>query len=172
MTRLRSLTVSRRAAALSPCTATAAVLACTLAVSACATATARTTAPARAVIAPPGVTLLAAYSPAIRTGDLVFLSGQVGLRPGARELVPGGIAEETRQALENVRTILDAAGLTPREVVKCTVFLADMAEYEPMNRVYAAFFGGDPPARSAVGVAALPLAARVEIECIAAARAP
>jgi 2-iminobutanoate/2-iminopropanoate deaminase len=126
--------------------------------------------PAREVIAPTDASRLAPYSPAIRAGALVFLSGQIGLRPGTRELVAGGIAEETRQTLENIRTVLAAAGLEPADVVKCTVFLADMADYEPMNRVYGGFFTADPPARSAVGVAALPLGARVEIECIAQAR--
>ncbi|CAN5829488.1 hypothetical protein BH23GEM9_BH23GEM9_37070 [soil metagenome] len=135
-----------------------------------ATAHAGAAAPAREVIAPPGTSRLAPYSPAIRTGDLVFLSGQVGLRPGTRELVAGGITEETRQTLDNIRTVLMAAGLTIHDVVKCTVFLADIAEYEPMNRVYGEFFGEDPPARSALGVGGLPLGARVEIECIAHGR--
>lgn len=127
-------------------------------------------APAREVIAPPGASRLAPYSAAIRSGDLVFLSGQVGLRPGTRELVSGGIAEETRQTLENIRAVLTAAGLSPADLLKCTVFLADIAEYEAMNRVYGGFFEADPPARSAVGVSGLPLGARVEIECIARAR--
>jgi 2-iminobutanoate/2-iminopropanoate deaminase len=127
-------------------------------------------APSREVIAPPGTARLAPYSPAIRSGDLVFLSGQIGLRPGTRELVGGGVGPETQQTLENIRTVLAAAGLTPRDVVKCTVFLADIAEYDPMNRIYGEFFGEDPPARSALGVGGLPLGARVEIECIARAR--
>lgn len=125
-------------------------------------------APARDVIIPAGATRLAPYSPAVRVGDLVFLSGVVGTKWGTRELAPGGIAAETRQALENVRTVLAAAGLGPRDVVKCTVFLADIRDFEAMNAVYGEFFPTDPPARSAIGVAALPLGARVEIECIAA----
>src|SRR5690606_17959641 len=108
-----------------------------------------------------GTSTLAPYSPAIRTGDLVFLSGQVGLRPGTRELAAGGVAGETEQALENVRAVLAAAGLTPADVVKCTVFLADMRDYGAMNEVYARFFDSAPPARSAVGVNGLPLGARV-----------
>lgn len=124
----------------------------------------------RVVIAPEGSSRLAPYSPAIGAADLVFLSGQVGLRPGTRELVPGGVSAETAQALENVRTVLAAAGLTPADVVKCTVFLADMRDYEAMNAVYGTFFGTAPPARSAVGVNGLPLGARVEIECIARTR--
>ena len=142
-----------------------AVFACA-GVSACATATS----PGRDVIAPAGSSSLAPYSPAIRTGDLVFLSGQIGLRPGTRELAAGGVSAETEQALENVRTVLTAAGLSPADVVKCTVFLADMRDYEAMNAVYGRFFASAPPARSAVGVSGLPLGARVEIECIARAR--
>lgn len=142
-----------------------AVFACA-GVSACASATS----PGRDVIAPAGSSSLAPYSPAIRTGDLVFLSGQVGLRPGTRELATGGVSAETEQALENVRTVLAAAGLSPADVVKCTVFLADMRDYEAMNAVYGRFFASAPPARSAVGVNGLPLGARVEIECIARAR--
>ena len=141
------------------------LLLCTLALGACAAPVA-----SRHVIAPPGASRLAPYSPGIRTGDLLFLSGQVGLRPGTRDLVTGGVAEETRQSLENVRTVLHAAGLDMPDLVKCTVFLADMRDYEAMNTVYVTFFTADPPARSAVGVNGLPLGARVEIECIARVR--
>lgn len=140
-----------------------------LCVSACAAAAAPSG--GRDVIAPAGSSTLAPYSPAVRTGGLVFLSGQVGLLPGTRELAAGGIAAETRQALDNVRSVLAAAGLEPADVVKCTVFLADMRDYEAMNTVYARFFTSEPPARSAVGVNGLPLGARVEIECIARVRA-
>ncbi|MGH7446263.1 MAG: RidA family protein [Longimicrobiales bacterium] len=122
-------------------------------------------------MAPAGSSTLAPYSPAVRTGGLVFLSGQVGLRPGTRELAAGGIAAETQQALDNVRSVLAAAALEPADVVKCTVFLADMRDYDAMNAVYARFFASEPPARSAVGVNGLPLGARVEIECIARVRA-
>jgi 2-iminobutanoate/2-iminopropanoate deaminase len=121
----------------------------------------------RDTINPPGASTLAPYSAAVRAGGLVFLSGQVGLRPGTSELVGGGIAAETRQALENVRGVLRAANLGLDDVVKCTVFLADMRDYAAMNDVYGDFFRADPPARSAVGVNGLPLGARVEIECIA-----
>jgi 2-iminobutanoate/2-iminopropanoate deaminase len=160
--------LTRAAALLALAAATAATSACTVTTSRAGAAAA---APAREVIAPPGSPTLAAYSPAIRSGNLVFLSGQVGLRPGTRELAPGGIAAETRQTLENVRDLLAAAGLGREDLVKCTVFLADIAEYEPMNRVYAEFFAGvAAPARSALGVSGLPLGARVEIECIARAR--
>jgi 2-iminobutanoate/2-iminopropanoate deaminase len=136
----------------------------------CTVSATRGGAPAREVIAPPGSPTIAPYSPAIRVGDLVFLSGQIGLLPGTRELAAGGIAAETRQTLENVRTLLAAARLTPDDVVKCTVFLADIAEFDTMNTIYGAFFSSAPPARSTVGVSGLPLGARVEIECIARAR--
>ena len=135
----------------------------------CATACASAT-PQSRVIAPEGSSTIAPYSPAVRAGDLIFLSGQIGIRPGTRELA-GNITAETQQALENVRTVLTAAGLTPADVVKCTVFLADMRDYDAMNAVYGRFFTTEPPARSAIGVGGLPLGARVEIECIARARA-
>ena len=107
------------------------------------------------------------FSTAVRVGDVLFLSGQIGVQRGSRELVPGGIAEETRQTLENIKAVLEYAGSSMDRVVKCTVFLADMADYALMNTVYASFFPTDPPARSALGTAGLALGAAVEIECIA-----
>jgi 2-iminobutanoate/2-iminopropanoate deaminase len=124
----------------------------------------------REVVAPAGASTVAPYSPAIRSGDFLFISGQVGLKPGTRELAAGGITAETTQALENVRTILTAAGLKPSDVVRCNVFLADIRDYDAMNAVYGPFFGAAPPARSAFAVAGLPVGARVEIECTARAR--
>lgn len=121
------------------------------------------------VINPPGAQRLAPYSTAVRTGNLVFFSGVIGTRPGGAGL-PEGTEAQTRQALENLRANLTAAGLTPDDVVKCTVFMVDMQEYGAINTVYGQFFTQNPPARSAVGVASLPAGARVEIECIAAAR--
>lgn len=109
------------------------------------------------------------FSPAVRVGDLVFLSGMLGNVEPTRELAPGGIVGETRQALENIRGVLAKIDLGLTDVVKCTVFLADIADYAAMNGVYNEFFRVDPPARSTVGVAALVLGAKVEIECIAAA---
>lgn len=109
------------------------------------------------------------FSPAVRTGNLVFLSGQLGTVGETRELAPGGVVGETRQALENIRAVLEKIGLGLADVVKCTVFLADIADYAEMNNVYNQLFPKDPPARSTVGVAALVLGAKVEIECIAAA---
>jgi len=107
------------------------------------------------------------YSQGIRVGDLVFTSGQLGLVPGTKQFAGPEIEAQTRQALENVAAILEAAGSSLRDVLKCTVFLKEMGEFARMNEVYGGFFGENPPARSAVQVAALPLDARVEIEAIA-----
>jgi 2-iminobutanoate/2-iminopropanoate deaminase len=121
----------------------------------------------RQIIAPGNAQTLATYSPAVRAGDLIFFSGQIGLRPGGEGLA-GNIGDETRQSLDNLRALMNAANVGIRDLVKCTVFLADIRDYAAMNEVYAEFFEPDPaPARSAVGVAGLPAGARVEIECIA-----
>jgi reactive intermediate/imine deaminase len=113
------------------------------------------------------------FSEAVQAGDLLFVSGQIGNRPGTLELVAGGIEAETRQALENVRAVLERHGSSMDRVVKCTVFLADVAEWPAMNAVYRTFFPGAPPARSAAGANGLALGARVEIEAIAVVgRAP
>jgi reactive intermediate/imine deaminase len=125
--------------------------------------------PHRQVLAPSPAPL-PVFSPAIRTGNLVFLSGQIGVRPGTLEIVEGGIQAETRQTLENIRLLLEEIGLGLEDVVKCTVFLVDMEDYAPMNEVYREYFSEDPPARSALAATGLALGARVEIECIAAAR--
>jgi reactive intermediate/imine deaminase len=109
------------------------------------------------------------FSEAVRSGDLLFVSGQIGNRSGSLELVSGGIGPETRQALENIQGILERRGSSLDRVVKCTVFLADMAEWSAMNEVYVTFFPGRPPARSALAASGLALDARLEIECIAAA---
>jgi 2-iminobutanoate/2-iminopropanoate deaminase len=110
------------------------------------------------------------FSPAVRAGGLIFVSGQIGSRfeGGRMVLVPGGIEAETRQTLDNVREILERAGSSMERVVKCTVMMADMAEWPAMNAIYATYFPGPKPARSALGANGLALGARVEIECIAA----
>ncbi|MDH3292320.1 MAG: Rid family detoxifying hydrolase [Gemmatimonadota bacterium] len=107
------------------------------------------------------------FSSAVRVGDMLYLSGQIGVLPGTRDLAPGGTAAETRQTMENIRAVLDHAGSSMDRVVKCTVFLLDMADYQAMNEVYREFFPRDPPARSALAASALALGARVEIECMA-----
>jgi len=109
------------------------------------------------------------YSQGIRVGDLIFTAGQVGLVPGTREFAGSDIACQTRQALQNIQAILEAGGSCLNHVVKATVFLQDIKEWPLMNQVYAEFFTVDPPARSAVEVAALPLGARVEVEVVAVA---
>lgn len=110
------------------------------------------------------------YSDAVRVGDLLFLSGTVGQKPGTRQVVEGGTAAETRQALENIKTNLEAHGSSLDRVAKCTVMLLDIKDFETMNQVYREYFPRNKPARTTFGVAALPLGARVEIECIASVR--
>jgi reactive intermediate/imine deaminase len=107
------------------------------------------------------------FSDAVRAGSLLFVSGQIGSLPGTLELVPGGIGPEARQALENIRSILLRNGSSMAEVAKCTVFLADVAEWAAFNEIYVDFFPSNPPARSALGANGLALGARVEVECIA-----
>lgn len=109
------------------------------------------------------------FSDAVRVGDLLFLSGKVGTIPGKTELVPGGIAAETRQTMEHIKATLTANGSSLDRVVKCTVMLADIGEWAAMNEVYARYFPNHRPARSSFGASGLALNARVEIECIAAA---
>jgi len=108
------------------------------------------------------------FSEAVRVGNLVYLSGQLGIVPGSMKLVPGGIKEEARQTLENIKTALEAHGYKMSNLIKCTVMLADMSEWAAFNDVYKTFFTGHFPARSAFGANGLALGARVEVECIAA----
>lgn len=107
------------------------------------------------------------YSVGVSTGQLVFTAGQLGLDPVSNILVEGGIQAQTRQAFINLVGVLEAAGTSLENVVKVTVFLQDMKEFGLMNEVYAEFFSGDYPARSAIQVAALPKNGAVEIEAIA-----
>ena len=107
------------------------------------------------------------FSEAVRVGDMLYLSGQVGTVPGTTELVPGGIRAETRQTLENIKVILERNGSELNRVVKCTVFLADINEWPKMNEVYRTYFPKAPPARSAMAASGIAFKARVEIECIA-----
>jgi len=107
------------------------------------------------------------FSEAVRAGDYLFLSGEIGRKPGTRELVPGGMEAEARQAMENVKANLERHGASLDDVVKCTVFLADMKDWPAFNDVYRAFFTKSLPARSALGANGLALGARVEVECLA-----
>jgi len=111
----------------------------------------------------------APYSQAIRAGGLVFVAGQVALKPGATEIEPGTIEEQTEQILANLKAILEAAGSGLDRLVKTTVFLTDLADFPAMNEIYRRHVGDAPPARSTIGVAALPADALVEIEAIALA---
>lgn len=108
-------------------------------------------------------------SAVVKVGDMLYLSGQLGFVPGGRGLADGGIGPETRQTLENIQRTLEAAGSGMERVIKCTVFLADVADFRAMNEVYRTFFPADPPARSTVAVAGLVANARIEIECLALA---
>lgn len=110
------------------------------------------------------------YSLGIKAGQFVFCSGQLGLDPATGNMVEGGVEAETRQALTNLATVLDAAGSSLGRVVKTTVFLRDINDFARMNAVYAEFFTSEPPARSAFQVAALPRGGAVEIEAIALIR--
>lgn len=158
---------------------TGAILALTVTVAACSfeprvdreTQATEAESPHKEVVEVPGVARLPVFSSAIRSGDFIFLSGAIGTVPGGEiRLVEGGIGPETRQTLENLRNVIEAAGGSMADMVKCTVFLADMADYAAMNEVYLEFFPSDPPARSALASGGLAFDARVEIECIAAAR--
>ena len=107
------------------------------------------------------------YSQAVEANGMVFVSGQLPVDPATGEFVPGGIKELTHRSLTNIKSILAEEGLTMQHIVKTTVFLADINDFAEMNEVYATFFEGVAPARSAMAVKTLPKGARVEIECIA-----
>ena len=107
------------------------------------------------------------YSQAVRAGNLVFASGQIPIDPATGEFVAGGVAEQTDQVLRNLTSVFAAAGVELNQIVKTTVFLADMEDFAAMNEVYGRFFGAQPPARATVQAARLPRDARVEIEAIA-----
>jgi 2-iminobutanoate/2-iminopropanoate deaminase len=107
------------------------------------------------------------YSQAVIAGNLVFVSGQLGVVPDSGTFVPGGITGQTRQAIENLRAVLEAAGCGLEQVVACTVYMKDLNDFSAMNTVYAEFFHSEPPSRATVQVARLPKDGLVEISCIA-----
>ncbi|HLV37628.1 MAG TPA: Rid family detoxifying hydrolase [Spirillospora sp.] len=123
-----------------------------------------------AVTAPAAPTAVGPYSHAVIGNGMVFTAGQVGLVPGTKELAEGGIEGQTAQAIENLRSVLEACGSSLDKVVKTTVFLANMDDFPAMNAIYARYFWRTQPARSTVQVARLPLGALVEIEAIALER--
>ncbi len=108
------------------------------------------------------------FSEAVRVGDLLFLSGQVGMDPLTAQLVPGGLKAEARQTMENIKRSLSALGYSMSDIVKCTVMLADISEWQAFNEVYVSYFSRPYPARSAFGANGLAVNAKVEVECIAA----
>jgi len=110
------------------------------------------------------------FSAAVRVDDTVYLSGQIGVKPGTLTLVDGGMAAQARQTMENIRTTLEANGLGMSDIVKCTVMLADMDEWGAFNEVYQTFFEPPYPARSALGANGLALGGKVEVECLAVQR--
>ena len=117
-----------------------------------------------AITAAPGApAAIGPYSQAVRVGDTLYLAGQIGVDPTTGEFAPGGVGPQTRQALENCRAVLAAAGFTPADVVQAQVFLEDIDDLAAMNEVYATFFPQAPPARATVEVAELPRGAKVEI---------
>lgn len=109
------------------------------------------------------------YSQGVRSGGLLFCSGQIPLDPATGKMVEGGIAEQTERVLRNLEAVLSAGGASLSSVLKTTVYLVDLADFPAMNAVYGRFFPGEPPARATVEVSKLPAGARVEIEAVAAA---
>lgn len=122
----------------------------------------------QAISAPGAPAAIGPYSHAVRTGDLLFCSGQIPLDPESMELVGDTPAEQARKCLENLQAICDAAGTTLDRAIRCTVYLTDIGAFADVNEVYGEFFAADPPARVAFGVAALPKGAQVEIDAVVA----
>ena len=109
------------------------------------------------------------FSEAVRVGNTLYLSGQMGIVPGTMRMAPGGVRDQVRQTMENIKTSLEAHGASMQNIVKCTVMLADISDWPAFNEVYRTYFEeGRYPARSAFGANALALGARLEIECVAA----
>jgi 2-iminobutanoate/2-iminopropanoate deaminase len=108
------------------------------------------------------------YSHAVRSGGFLFLSGQVPLDPATGQLVQGGVGEQTRRSLQNLQAVCEAAGASLADAVRCGIYVTDMATFKDVNAAYGEYFPSDPPARSTIGVASLPLGAQVEIDAIIA----
>ena len=124
----------------------------------------------KAISSPDAPAAIGPYSQAIHSGDLVFLSGQVPIDPGTGELVVGDIAAQTERVLDNLAAVLGAAGCSFADVVKTTIYLVDLGDFQAVNQTYAKRFSAAPPARATVQVSALPKGARVEIDAIARAK--
>lgn len=121
----------------------------------------------KAIISEKAPKAIGPYSHAVQVGDLYFLSGQTPAVPATGKLAEGGIKEQTVQVFENIKAVLESQGMDMTNIVKTTVFLDDMSLFKEMNEVYATYFGGDYPARSAFAVKGLPMGALVEIQCVA-----
>jgi 2-iminobutanoate/2-iminopropanoate deaminase len=122
----------------------------------------------RSVSTPEAPQAIGPYSQAVVHGGLVYCSGQVAIDPATKELVPGGIQDETRRVMDNLAAVLSAAGASFASVLRTTVYLKRMDDFARMNAVYGGYFQGQPPARATVAVAELPKGALVEIDCVAA----
>ncbi|HID35810.1 MAG TPA: RidA family protein [Ghiorsea sp.] len=109
-----------------------------------------------------------AYSQAIKCDDMLYTSGQIGLNPNTGEMVAGDVASQAQQVVKNLTAVIEQAGGSLNQIVKVTIFLEDMADFTEVNQIYAAWLGEHKPARSTVAVAALPLAAKVEMDCVVA----
>jgi 2-iminobutanoate/2-iminopropanoate deaminase len=121
----------------------------------------------QAIRTPQAPAAIGPYSQAVRAGDFVFLSGQIPLHPETGQLVTGTIEEETRRVMSNLEAVLRAAGGSFESVVRTTIYLTDLGDFQRVNEVYGTHFGATPPARATVQVAALPRGARVEIDAVA-----
>jgi 2-iminobutanoate/2-iminopropanoate deaminase len=122
----------------------------------------------QAISSPDAPKAIGPYSPAIRSGDLLFMSGQIALDPASGQMIAGDIATETRRVMDNLGALLKAAGLSFSDVIRTTIFLADLSDFATVNEVYGTYFTPPAPARATVQVARLPRDARIEIDAIAA----
>ena len=164
---MRSPKVHRRSFLKGSATATAVAGAATLALPV--SGAAAKSSPQKTVVTRPGepLTPAALFSPAIKLGNLLFLSGSGAMDPATHAVVPGPIGNQVKQCLDNLKTVLEAAGSSIDKVVKCTVFLTDIGDFKALNEAYHAYFSSNPPARTTVAVKDLPGNSPVEIECIA-----
>lgn len=119
------------------------------------------------IFTPKGAVIVGPYSPAVEAGDLIFFSGQIPIDSATGKIIEGDVKSQTEQCLKNLTSVLDAAGVTPDDVVKTTIYLTDMNDYAMVNEAYGSYFKAPYPARTAIAVCALPLGSKVEIESIA-----
>jgi len=145
------------------CVARAVIVLTTLAVCGCCAGSAK-----EVIATPQAPAAIGPYSQAIKSGNLLFLSGQIAIDPRTNQFIAGSVEEQTRRVLENLKAVLNANGMTLAHVVSTTIFLTDMNDFVKVNAVYGTFFKDQPPARATVGVSGLPKGALVEISAIAA----